>query len=314
MKGTKARGLSLIAQLEADYALLNDKNKLLSEGAPLTAINSGVDGRVTFELTDLPLKELYKTERGNLVQRATSKTLILSTPDQSAKRIITIDDTNTKEGFEEEFRLFTDAVRLLREGAIVRKLDQTIEEGRVVHRLSDMPLNEPYVTEKKNIFIRISETSVQFGHKVIEISSPTALDVAIENASFEIAKIIDDWSAPKKKKATPVIVPTNTGPGIDISFIDTIRFETLLKILGGKFVKRTIVLSRQSLKITRKDKTLVKEAQGAYTVLADVEDQRQFTLVIKKKSFHFVAQSGLQREEVLGAIRTFSEQAKKMRD
>eukprot|EP01102_Stenamoeba_stenopodia_P013006 TRINITY_DN415_c0_g10_i2.p1 TRINITY_DN415_c0_g10~~TRINITY_DN415_c0_g10_i2.p1 ORF type:complete len:310 (-),score=50.05 TRINITY_DN415_c0_g10_i2:516-1445(-) len=304
MKRDKARELS-ISSLEADYAFLRDNKKLSSEGIMLYPLSNANNGCVSFALNELALKAIFKTERGNLVQRATPKSVILSTIDQTAKRVIVIDDISETESFEEEFKLFSDAGRLLREGALVRTVDQTREEGIVIYRFSDVPLNVPYLTEKKNVFIRVSETTVQFGHKVFDIS------MNFETIATEISKIIDDFTAPKKKKAALPVVVAPKNDSLDVSFLNTIKFESLLKILGGKYVKRTIVLTKTALKITRKDSVLVQENHGAFAVLADVEDVRQFTLVIKKKSYHFLAPSERQRDDVLSAIRAFGENAKK---
>jgi len=166
MKRDKTKEL-ILSSLEADYAFLRDANKVKTEGIMLYPLVNTGNGRVSFALNELSLKALFKTERGNLVQRATQKSVILSTVDQSAKRVIALDDISETESFEEEFKLFTDAARLLREGALVRTIDQSREEGIVIYRFSDVPLNVPYITEKKNVFIRISDTNVQFGRSYL---------------------------------------------------------------------------------------------------------------------------------------------------
>jgi len=124
---------------------------------------------------------------------------------------------------------------------------------------------------------------------------------------------------------------------LDLCCIDTVRFEAQMKILGGKTCKTTIVLNKEKMKIQTRvsttsptqqqhheqqrnhsfldnitvpliktNKTIVKERYGSFAALADVADPLQFTLIVKRKSYHFVSSSHVKRDEILSTIRTFT--------
>jgi len=55
--------------------------------------------------------------------------------------------------------------------------------------------------------------------KVIDIS------LSFDTVAAEISKLIDDFTAPKKKKTPAPIVVTPNNDSLDVSFFHTIKFE-----------------------------------------------------------------------------------------
>eukprot|EP00013_Stygamoeba_regulata_P018524 CAMPEP_0177670716 /NCGR_PEP_ID=MMETSP0447-20121125/24251_1 /TAXON_ID=0 /ORGANISM="Stygamoeba regulata, Strain BSH-02190019" /LENGTH=418 /DNA_ID=CAMNT_0019177925 /DNA_START=199 /DNA_END=1455 /DNA_ORIENTATION=+ len=84
-----------------------------------------------------------------------------------------------------------------------------------------------------------------------------------------------------------------------------IGFPVTMKVVGGGRCRVTISLSTKHLRLRRKRQLLASEYHGRYTVVADLHESTQFTLIASTHTYHFVASSAARREDIISTIRFF---------
>eukprot|EP01102_Stenamoeba_stenopodia_P017638 TRINITY_DN635_c0_g2_i2.p1 TRINITY_DN635_c0_g2~~TRINITY_DN635_c0_g2_i2.p1 ORF type:complete len:309 (+),score=92.35 TRINITY_DN635_c0_g2_i2:28-927(+) len=276
-----------------ELKLFKDPGALLNQGAflsPATQRNGEsvinvskelgwqAGGKVIFSLQELPLSFSVATEHENILRRISPTEVAFSSKDGRSTVLIPIPQeqrtlSSIPPKVRDDLELFGNPKVLMEKGGLVLDMANG-GVGKVVFCLTDLPLNQVFLTERQNQIHRISNKEVDLEGVTIQIEEE------------------------EKGK-------------VDFAFVETVQFEVVQLKKDNAQQKRIILLNLHKLKIKDKNgkRTFAKDRYGSFDARADLINGNLFTIEVKRKNYHFAAPSQALRDQMLNTINAFSKRS-----